>query len=561
MSQRAAGPLNDNQHMGPDGVRFTVADALALPVLRRGLPEIAAGRRHLDRPIRWVHACEMPNIADSLTGGELLLATGMGIGARPADQRRFVAELAERRTAALIIELGSAMAELPPALVGAAEAAGLPLIGLRREVFFVEVTEAIHTEIVSAQYAILRRGEEIGRRLTALMLDGEGIPAVLRALAETLGNPVFLESADGRLISHAAPAGDVDPLEVWAATRATGESNGAGAREPGEGMLAAPVPMGAHQPAGALVAIQALGDMQPVATVALERAAGIVALGMLRARQEEELLFRERGNLLVDLAEGRLAPVDAARRAESLGLPAGGGPLLPLAAEVGVPEGVGAAEWGMVVRRAQADLRGHGLQSLLGVWPGRSRLLVVIALRDADQRAAVAELAAAAIRAAVARLGSMDVAVAVGRTAAWDEAGPALRLAAEAAAAAANLPAAPWHDVTALELPRLLWRARHDEELTGFVERTLGALLDHDARRKLRLVPTLEALLRNGGRKAETARALHLNRQALYHRLTRIEQLLGVDLGDATQLLALHVALEARRQLAVAGRPAARSAA
>jgi purine catabolism regulator len=544
--------------MGPEGVRFTVADALALPVLRRGLPEVAAGRRHLDRPIRWVHACEMPNIADSLTGGELLLATGMGIGARPADQRRFVAELAERRTAALIIELGSVMAELPPALVGAAEAAGLPLIGLRREVFFVEVTEAIHTELVSAQYALLRRGEEIGHRLTALMLDGEGIPAVLRALAETLGNPVFLESADGRLISHAAPAGDVDPLEVWAATRGVG---GPGSREPGEDMLAAAVPMGAHQPPGRLVAIEALGELQPVAGVALERAAGIVALGMMRARQEEELLFRERGNLLVDLAEGRLAPVDAGRRAESLGLSAGSGPLLPLAAEVGVPEGVGAAEWGMVVRRAQADLRGHGLQSLLGVWPGRSRLLVVIALRDAAQRAAVAELAAAAIRSAVARLGSMDVAVAVGRPAAWDEAGPALRLAAEAAAAAANLPAAPWHDVTALELPRLLWRARHDEELTGFVERTLGALLEHDARRKLRLVPTLEALLRNGGRKAETARALHLNRQALYHRLTRIEQLLGMDLGDATQLLTLHVALEARRQLAVAPRVATRTAA
>jgi purine catabolism regulator len=544
-----------HQPMSVQGVRFTVADALALPVLRRGLPEVVAGRRHLDRPIRWVHACEMSNIADALTGGELLLATGMGIGARPADQRRFVAELAERDAAALVIEMGSVLTVLPLALVEAAEAAGLPLVALRREVFFVEVTEAIHTEIVSGQYALLRRGEEIGQELTALMLDGEGIPAVLGGLAETLGNPVFLESADGRLISHATPAGEADPLEVWAATR------GPGAREPGEGVLAAAVPMGSHQPPGLLVAIEALGPLQSVAGVAIERAAGIVALGMLRARQEEELLFRERGNLLADLAEGRLSPVDAARRAESLGVAAGCGPLLPLAAEVGVPEGVGAAEWGIVVRRAQSDLRGHGLQSLLGVWPGRNRLLVVIALRDAAQRAAAAEVAAAAIRAAVARLGSMDVAVAVGRASEWAAVGPALRLAAEAAAAAASLPAAPWHDVAALELPRLLWRARHDEELAGFVERTLGTLLDHDARRKLRLVPTLEALLRNGGRKAETARALHLNRQALYHRLTRIEQLLGVDLGDASQLLTLHVALEARRQLAVADRAAARRAA
>jgi purine catabolism regulator len=534
---------------GLAGVRFTVADALALPVLRRGLPEVVAGRRHLDRPIRWVHACEMTNVADALTGGELLLTTGMGIGTRPVEQRRFVAELAERRAAALVVELGSVLAELPSALVDAAEAHDLPLVALRREVYFVEVTEAIHTELVSAQYTLLRRADEIGQRLTALMLDGEGIPAVLRALADTLGNPVFLESGDGRLLSHAAPPGDVDPLEAWEAARGGG----------GEDKLAASVSMGAHQPPGRLITMEALAPLQPVAGVALERAAGIVALGMLRARQEEELLFRERGNLLADLAEGRLSAIDAARRAESLGLPHSAGPLLPLAAEVGVPEGVGPAEWGVVVRRAQADLRGHGLQALLGIWPGRSRLLVVIALRDEDQRAAAAEVAAAAIRSAVARLGSMDVAVAVGRPAGWPEAGPALRLAAEAAAAAANLPAAPWHDVTALELQRLLWRARHDEELAGFVERALGPLLAHDARRKLRLVPTLEALLLTGGRKAETARALHLNRQALYHRLTRIEQLLGVDLSSAPQLLTLHVALEARRQLATAAAAAARA--
>jgi purine catabolism regulator len=64
-------------------------------------------------------------------------------------------------------------------------------------------------------------------------------------------------------------------------------------------------------------------------------------------------------------------------------------------------------------------------------------------------------------------------------------------------------------------------------------------------------LPTLEALLANGGAKAETARTLHLNRQALYHRLTRIEQLLGADLSDADQLLTLHVALYARQYVEI----------
>jgi purine catabolism regulator len=59
-------------------------------------------------------------------------------------------------------------------------------------------------------------------------------------------------------------------------------------------------------------------------------------------------------------------------------------------------------------------------------------------------------------------------------------------------------------------------------------------------------VPTLQALCAHGGHKAETARTRHLNRQALYNRLARIEELLGVDLSDPDQLLTLQLALRAR---------------
>ena len=43
--------------------------------------------------------------------------------------------------------------------------------------------------------------------------------------------------------------------------------------------------------------------------------------------------------------------------------------------------------------------------------------------------------------------------------------------------------------------------------------------------------------LRAEGRKAETARELHLNRQTLYNRLARISELLGTDLDDPQTVL------------------------
>ncbi len=95
--------------------RITVAQALALPPVQRGLPLVVAGERNLDRPIRWVHAGEVSYIASVLLGGELLLTTGMGIGRRAADQRRFVHELDEAGAAALFVELGGALDDLPRA--------------------------------------------------------------------------------------------------------------------------------------------------------------------------------------------------------------------------------------------------------------------------------------------------------------------------------------------------------------------------------------------------------------------------------------------------------------
>jgi purine catabolism regulator len=100
-----------------------------------------------------------------------------------------------------------------------------------------------------------------------------------------------------------------------------------------------------------------------------------------------------------------------------------------------------------------------------------------------------------------------------------------------------------------MPLHRLLWQWRDRDELADYVERVLGPLVEHDARRKHQLLPTLEALCRHGGRKAETARALHLNRQALYDRIARLEAVLDADTGDTETLLGLHLALQARRHL------------
>jgi purine catabolism regulator len=517
----------------------TVRHALSLPVMRRGMPQVLAGHDRLDRPIRWVHAGEVANIASLLIGGEMLLTTGMGIGSRVAEQRRFVDRLAGQDVAALVIELGTAFAALPPAIVEAAQRHHLPLVVLHREIAFVAVTEAVHTEIVSSHYALLRRGEQIQRRLTGLMLDGEGIPEVLSALAATLRAPVFLEAPGGRLLSHATPPGyDLDPLDVW----------DAGRRAPGAPSVRdAPVRMGA-QTEGRLTVADLAPPFDALAGVSIDHAADIVALALLRARQEEELVARERGSFLAGLADGRIAGDHVARAAVAAGLDAPPALLLPVAAEVRAGVGAGPAEWSTALRDARRHLADDGLQGVIGRRTTTTTVLGVVALREAGDRAHAADAVSRALRRAFGRrLGAGSVTVAAGRAVTPGDAGSELRRTEESAASAVSLPERSFHDTAALELRRLLWAHREDADLAAFVGRVLGPLIEHDRQRKLVLMPTLETLLANGGAKAETARALHLNRQALYHRLSRIEQLLDADLSDPDQLLTLHVALYARQ--------------
>ncbi|MFF9677504.1 PucR family transcriptional regulator [Streptomyces eurythermus] len=542
-----------DHRLDTQGAGITVQRALELPGLRSGLPEILAGGDRLGRTVRWVHAGEVPNIASLLKGGELLLTTGYGLGTRPAEQRAFVRTLAERGIAALVVELGPRFGRLPAALVDTARAAGLPLVQLHREVPFVTVTEEIHTEIVNGHYALLQRAEEVHRRCTEALLGGGGVPQVLCILADFSGNPVFLETADGRLL-YAAGAGPegADPLQVWEGLRGPHKEV-----PPPAGTVLVDVPGGGPGTAGSvrarLVLLPVRATPAPVHRIAAERAAGILAVVLMQARQEEELAARGRGDFLTDLAEGRIAAEDAPAQARVLGFKPGDSPLLPVVMRIGDTLSPGGG-WAVLARAVSEELAAVGVPVLLGVRPVEGRVLVLLGLRAEAERTAVADRVAAALRAGVERAGmrrpgSAPPVVVVGVAGGWAAASAGLRHAAETATAAQGLSDQPWYDARRLDIDLLLWRLRDHPDLAAFVDRAIGPLREHDRRSRPPLLPTLETYLAHAGRKAETARELHLNRQTLYNRLARIGELLGTDLDDPQTVLALSLALRARRHV------------
>lgn len=90
-----------------------------------------------------------------------------------------------------------------------------------------------------------------------------------------------------------------------------------------------------------------------------------------------------------------------------------------------------------------------------------------------------------------------------------------------------------------------------DHDVPGFVERTLGPLLDHDAARLSCLVETLEGWFRAAGSPSRAAELLHVHPNTVSRRLERITQLLGPDWQRPEQALELQLALRLHRTRAL----------
>ena len=103
--------------------------------------DLVAGQEGASAPIRWVHASELPDPTPWLSGGELLLTTGLALDS-PKRQRDFIATLADHGLAGVGLGTGFTHETVPPALIEAAAERGFPLFEVPYELPFIAITEA-----------------------------------------------------------------------------------------------------------------------------------------------------------------------------------------------------------------------------------------------------------------------------------------------------------------------------------------------------------------------------------------------------------------------------------
>ncbi|WP_436701120.1 PucR family transcriptional regulator [Nocardioides sp. BYT-33-1] len=542
----------------------TLAEVLALPELQRGDPVVLAGAGRLDRPVRWVHVSELSDIAELLSGDELLLTTGIALPASSSALRRYVDGLVGVGIAGLAIELGRRYTDaLPPALVAAAEERGLPLVAFRRETSFVSVTQAVHRIVVNAHLAELEASEEAHRAFTRLTLGRARPQQVVDLVAEMAGRPVVFENLVHHVIAYNTAGRDHDAvIGDW-------ERRSRSARLRGQGGRGGPAgPAGPAAPGGLGVAVDvgpepgrfgrlvllpdgtdgADGEVEPRHRMLLERGATALAMGRLIDRDAQSLELHAHRTLLTELAAGADVPHLAARLT-SLGLRWKGRHVTGLVVRMH-DTGGDAGDLRAVASDLLDELRVRRASGLVGPVDDE-RVVALVAHAPGAADVLTDRL--------VARLARTGARLAIGVGSAIDDVAGAASSVREALVVADSaVPADPPRAVRLydLRLRGLLHLLRTDPRLQQYVERELGALLAHDARTGERLADTLAAYCRSGGNKVRAAELCHISRPALYARLQRIGQVVDIDLTDPENVLALHVALLAREVMT--DRPGAR---
>lgn len=511
-------------------VTLTVESVLELEAFARVPWTIVAGLDHLGRMVRWVHPSETPDIAHFLRGGEMLLTAGTGIGADPDDQRAYVRALAEAGAAVLVLELSDrAFPTMPPALVEEANRQGLPVVGLKGEIPFVEVSAQVHERLMEERVAELTGHERFNNSLMEALRSGADYVTLADLLAGEACTAVVLEDATHRVMAHAGSTATSDAVvtdwdqhaRVSHRADATVDCIRRAVSLPGDRW-------------GWIHLLHGGSAFDATTLHALERTADAVAISILGARESHARTIQRESVLVNRLMLGDITGEAFIARALKLGKDLRRRRLV--------------AVW------TEGDRTDPPAERLKAA--GQKLKLTIVTADAGDAAVAVCGLRSPRDPALLRDfLGSRPGVSGISRICGAADLGTAVRQAKSAAAVATNQIGPSTLLFDELGVLRLLVPLAQGPELAHYVEDELGALLSHDASSSHPLLPTLRTFVACGGNKSNAAAELHVQRRTLYYRLERISSLLNKDLDDPESVQAVTFAVRALDLLRDSPRP------
>lgn len=488
--------------------------------LRLAIPEEEVSPDALDAPLRWVHSSDLADPTPFLADDLLLLTTGTQFDGAEGDApyTAYVDRLRERGVRGLGFGTEVVRAGIPPALIEACRATGMPLFEVPYRTPFIALARANAEAIAAEAYARRTWALSAQRALSLAALRPDGLSATVAELARQLDTWVGLYDAAGVLTHHNGWLSD-EVRDGLAADVGTVLRRGARAASTlergGTRFTLQTLGRGGHL-RGAIVIAGGNLDLEGRGVVT-----SVIAMAGLALEQNvglDRAYAALRAGLVQSLLGGDTAVVRRVAREIWGGLPAA-----PVTVSVAhIPPGRADAAIGWLELQA-SDARG-------ALFHGRGPDgLVVLSSEGSVVPPMLASL--------------FDVAVGVSEPTAYSALGVAHAQAVTALRRAAPGSAAAFADVTATGMLASL----DSPDARARAEAHLRPLRAHDAAHGAALEQTVRVWLEHDARIDATAAALGLHRHTVRARVAQAQALLEVDLASFPARAELWAALVASR--------------
>ncbi|GAB4254635.1 MAG: PucR family transcriptional regulator [Thermoleophilia bacterium] len=546
----------------------TVEQILKLGSLSQA--RVLAGAGGLDRGVTSVTVGEVPDIADWLSGGEIILSTMFALTNDVDRQRDFCRRIMAAGSAALFVKPKRFVGAFPPDILEIADKRNFPIVEVPQEIRWTRIMQEAMEVLINRQASLLEKSQEIHRELLDVVIKGGGWDQVASAAARLIEKPVLVLDVSleplGTSEDFPWPQAELHRLLDRPDVRSQFEAL---ARFPSRllhlvedgvpPLFAVPIVV-SHSCLGYVSTVTERNELEEMERVALEHAATVAAVEMARDQVRFETEVRLKGDFVDDLIGGRFSSEDSLlRRASFLGCDLSHGATVVVA-------DVDDFERTMTTRnlsetevqrlkarffnrctRLVGDLEPSSLVSLKS-----DRIIVFLTGTSAQDDKSLEQLTKR-IQALGREVADLSVSAGISR---YTDDLSGLRKAFEEAMAALKVgrklngrgSVMGFDSVGSYKLLLSIWEHDPDELRTLYLE-TIDPVERYDKQNDSQLLQTLSTYLANDENLSQTAKDLYAHRHTIRYRLQKIAEITGLSVFKSEDKERLSLGLKARSLL------------
>lgn len=511
--------------------------------------KVIAGKDGLERHVKWSHVLEVKEFDSLINGGELILTTGVGLRLDLSSQLKYLKALIEKEVACICIELGAYFQKIPPELIKLANEHDFPIIIFEDTVKFVDITQDLHTCIINQHHQMLSQLDTLSRTFNALSLMPNGILKILQELHQFFQQNILFITEDTKSYYYPSESKDLDTsIRTYLQTSATVDNEQTLFTLDKRTFALMPV-KGLGQTWGYLCLQTTQPSSDEFIFLILDRASLAIAQILLRNRTIEERKQHNEDELVQNLLNGRDFRQDDLKR------------YLPSTSrntyfrifviQMNLPEtNLDAGDWEEI--KLQRSMMIRSLFKRNGFFPAvsthKNEIAIIASFIAADHLKNEFTRFSQLIQHIIEMKDdhffdgtnctfgiSMVYRHLTDVKKGYEEAQSVLSL----------------HESKVIETSfyekigvyRLLLLLKNSDHLETYIQDYLSTVFDYDEEVSSTLYETLRIYLECNGSKKETADRLFIVRQTLYHRIDKLESLLGEDFMAPSNRLALEVAI------------------